>query len=62
MPSVTRDKKKYGSPTVYDKKRKKKVEDEIKAADYEANRGKESADGGINYVPGGVRKMPIRYE
>ena len=64
MPSVTRDKKKYGAPTVYDKHKKKKVDEEIARDNFDAERAKQYADNAIEpqFGSGGIRKKPVRYD
>jgi formate-dependent nitrite reductase cytochrome c552 subunit len=64
MVSVTRDKKKYGAPTVYDKHKKKKVEEEIREADFRADYANQERSGMIEpqYGSGGHRKKPVRYD
>jgi len=64
MPSVTRDRKKYGAPTIYDRHRKKKETEEIRDANFRAELKKQEQDGMKQpiYGGGGHRKLPVRYE
>lgn len=64
MPSVTRDKKKYGAPTIYDEKTKKKQRDEITDENFRTERDKQFRDGAAEpaWDSGGIRKTPVRYD
>ena len=65
MPSVTKDKKKYGNPDIPNsKERKKKRQDEELEANYRAEQDKRWSDGMLEPVwgSGGTRKLPVRYD
>lgn len=64
MASVTRDRKKYGAPTVYSDATRKKKAKELREEELQEEQSKGYSSGRFEaqHNSGGVRKRPIRYD